>query len=187
MTAAPLQPEQHDQPSLAGFTPEVLTVSMLLSMPALWTALVERELPVDVLLERFLIVLLTCALLAELVRRLGEGGALGPTPAGAASRASRRGHDVASPGHGAAPGEELGGFGGFSGFDEPVQASPYDAGALDVDSWDASPSGGDATLALDASVDVADLGADLPGFGDLDDLGELAPLDLDADPFADPV
>ena len=35
-------------------------------------------------------------------------------------------------------------------------------------------------------LDATDLGADLPGFGDLDDLGELAPLDLGADPFADP-
>jgi hypothetical protein len=67
---------------LAGLTPEVLTTSGLLTMPALWTTVVRHELPFIVLVERYLVVLLTCALLAELVRRLGEGGALvGPAVA----------------------------------------------------------------------------------------------------------
>lgn len=66
----------HSAPQLSGATTEIVTVSALLSMPAVWTSLVDRALPIDVLLERFMIVLLTCALLAELIRRLGDGGAL---------------------------------------------------------------------------------------------------------------
>lgn len=159
---------QHTSPSLVGLTPEVFTVSALLSMPAVWTAVVQRELPVGVLMERFLIVLLTCALLAELIRRLGEGGALNPAlmdaaaaPAPAKTTASQMLFDDS----------DL----GFSSFDD------YGATTAPLD----------APLALDSAIDVeavdGALDAGLAGFGSMDDLGDLAPLDLNADPFSDPV
>ena len=44
---------------LIGLTPEVLTTSGLLTMPALWTTVVRHELPFMVLVERYLVVLLT--------------------------------------------------------------------------------------------------------------------------------
>lgn len=172
----PMPATHHDTPSLVGLTPEVLTVSALLSMPAVWTAFIERELPFGVLLERFLIVLLTCALLAELVRRLGEGGALGtialdaaPTPTEAKTTAAQMPFED----------DDLG-FGGFGGFEDFGTTAPpaLDAPALEVSGLDAAP--------LDTNID-ANLDAPLAGFGSIDDLGELAPLDLNADPFSDPV
>jgi hypothetical protein len=168
----PMPTVQHTSPSLVGLTPEVFTVSALLSMPAVWTAVVQRELPVGVLMERFLIVLLTCALLAELVRRLGEGGALHPSlvdappaPAPVKTTASQMLFDDS----------DL----GFSSFDDyGTTTAPLDAPlaldpAIDVDAVDVTADG-----ALDAG---------LAGFGSMDDLGDLAPLDLNADPFSDPV
>jgi len=164
-------------------SPEVFTVSALLSMPAVWTAVVEQALPFDVLTERFLIVLLTIALLAELVRRLGDGGAL-PVDARA------MGNAVAATGAGLGAGltatqlfddvaPDAGPYGadaladdGFSGFSDDF-SSPLDAPAAgfgdDVDA--ASP------LALGGGEDF--------GLGDLDSMA-LPPLDLGADPFNDP-
>jgi len=133
----PLPLVDHSAPQLSGMTTEVVTVSVLLSMPAVWTTVVDRALPVDVLLERFMIVLLSCALLAWLVRRLGEGGVL-----------SRSTSDNA-----------------------PADTPATTAGAI--------PATAAPTPALDPlAADLGDLG-DLGGF-------DLAPLDLDADPFADP-
>lgn len=184
----PLPSVNHAAPSTAGLTPEVVTVSALLSMPAVWTALVERALPAGVLLERFLIVLLTCALLAELVRRLGEGGALGAVPtladgASAAAPASSRATTMRAAGYGTSTADDD--FGnGFAEYDAPSAAeSPL---ALDA------PFGGDPETpgGFDSGLNTglnAGLDAGLADFGSLDDLGDLAPLDLDADPFADPV
>ncbi|HVX55639.1 hypothetical protein [Nocardioides sp.] len=147
---------------VAGLTPEVLTTSGLLTMPALWTTVVRHELPFIVLAERYLVVLLTCALLAELVRRLGEGGALtGPAlgpgtsealpPTRVETRRLEAGFET--------------GFGGGL-FDDGPDAgyAPADAGP------------GDAPLALEAALE------DLPPLAD-----GLADLDLDADPFASPL
>jgi hypothetical protein len=176
----PMPATHHDAPSLVGLTPEVLTVSALLSMPAVWTAFIERELPFGVLLERFLIVLLTCALLAELVRRLGEGGALGtialdaaPTSTDAKTTAAQMHFED----------DDLG-FGGFGGFEDFGASAPLalDAPTLDGTGLDTDPL--DANI--DANIDAA-LDAPLADFGSIDDLGELAPLDLNADPFSDPV
>lgn len=149
---------------LIGLTPEVLTTSGLLTMPALWTTVVRHELPFMVLVERYLVVLLTCALLAELLRRLGEGGALtGPAvaPGRAAAIAPSR-----------------------------VDTRPFEAGLFDDgpetgyapfdDLADASESPLALTPAPDSALDSA--------LGDLPPLDDgLADLDLDADPFASPL
>lgn len=169
----PLPAVNHAAPSVVGLTPEVITVSALLSMPAVWTAVVERELPAGILLERFLIVLLTCAMLTELIRRLGEGGALGPAPLDddiRNSTASRTAATATSPYDARVDYDDFGG--GFQEYDAPL--------ALDGSSPLDAPSTGD----LDP---LGDLDAGLADFGSMDDLGELAPLDLNADPFADPV
>lgn len=163
MTAVQL-PAVHQTPAAAaGLTPEVFTVSGLLSMPAVWTAVVERALPVNVLLERFLIVLLTCTLVAELVRRLGEGGALGPGAAHAGAAGPR---SSASPSSwSAADGlDDPDGRDSGNGF-ETDRLSDGRPGALD---------GAEAPFPMDAP---------LAGFDDLGDLDDLPPLDLDADPF----
>lgn len=138
----------HSAPQPSGATTEIVTVSALLSMPAVWTSLVDRTLPIDVLLERFMIVLLTCALLAELIRRLGEGGALSHALAETAEAT------------------------------KPARATAPTATVVDADETVTL----DAPLALDAPVADDDLGA----LSDFDDLADLAPLDLDVDPFADP-
>ncbi len=169
----PLPAVNHAAPSLVGLTPEVITVSALLSMPAVWTAVVERELPAGILLERFLIVLLTCAMLTELIRRLGEGGALGPAPADADSRTSTSSRTTASATSLYDARVDYDDFGGgFQEYDAPL--------ALDGSSALDAPSTGDLEP-------LGDLDAGLADFGSIDDLGELAPLDLNADPFADPV
>lgn len=152
-----------DGPGLAGLTPEVLTTSGLLTMPALWTTVVRHELPFMVLVERYLVVLLACALLAELLRRLGEGGALtGPAVA---------------PGRSAAIAPSR------------VDTRPFEAGRFD----DGPETGyapfddlGDAEdpLALTPALGPT-LGAALGDLPPLDD--GLADLDLDADPFASPL
>lgn len=152
---------------VSALSPEVFTVSGLLSMPAVWTAVVDRALPFDVLLERFLIVLLTIALLTELIRRLGEGGAL-PAPAASGAGDARPLFDAdvfetASP---LAP---------FGDADAGPAASPLDG----LDDFDAAAAFG---------TPAADGFDDLDGFGDLGADGfDLSPLDLNADPFADPV
>lgn len=157
MSVGPVPLVDHTAPQLSGATTEILTVSALLSMPAVWTTVVERTLPVDVLLERFMIVLFTCALLAELVRRLGEGGAL--------SRAMAE----ATPAVEAAT-EPL-----------PTTASSSAAGLTEYD----APLALDGPLVENPS-DLGDFdNPSLDNPGDLGDL-ELAPLDLDADPFAEP-
>jgi hypothetical protein len=148
-----------------GLTPEVLTTSGLLTMPALWTTVVRHELPFMVLAERYLVVLLTCALLAELLRRLGEGGALtGPAVA------PRRSEPVEPTRIDTRPS----GFGAGLFDDEPPGYAPLDdlAGA------------GEASLALDSGLGSG-LGSTLADLPPLDD--GLADLDLDADPFASPL
>lgn len=155
-------PSVQPPPTLAGLSPEVLTVSSLLSMPAVWNAVVQRALPINVLLERYLVVLLTCALVAELVRRLGEGGALGP--ASPNSPTSLAAEDAPAPRPAASTASP-------ALFDEPATGLDDLTGFDDLGDLDAAP------LALDAPA------SDL---SDLSDLGDLAPLDLDADPFAEP-
>lgn len=144
---------------------EVFTVSGLLSMPAVWTAVVDRALPFDVLLERFLIVLLTIGLLAELMRRLGEGGALTHGAAAVADTAAdtRPLFDE-------------------SAFDAAPATSPF--GDLDA------AAGASPLTGFDVGLDDFNAPADdLTGFNDLDALGDfdMAPLDLNADPFSDPI
>ena len=142
MSLGPVPLVDHSAPQLSGATTEIVTVSALLSMPAVWTSVVDRALPAGVVLERFVILLLSCALLAELVRRLGEGGALS--------------HALAQPIPAADP------------VAKPVLVEADQAAVLDAV----------APLSLDAPAAPTDLG----DLGDFD----LAPLDLDADPFADP-
>lgn len=165
MTAVQLPAVNQTPAAAAGLTPEVFTVSGLLSMPAVWTAVVERALPVNVLLERFLIVLLTCTLVAELVRRLGEGGALGPGVAHAGAAATRSSASPSSWSAADGPGDPDGDSGSSFETDPLSDDVP---GALD---------GAEAPFALDARL------APLAGFDDLGDLDDLPPLDLDADPF----
>lgn len=174
MTTMPIRAVNHAAPQVTGVTAEVITVSTLLTMPAVWTAVVERELPAQVLLERFLIVLLTCALLAELVRRLGEGGALSHVLADSGGTATPRTTAASPASASSAPSEPM----SAPMFDEPADDFGFD----DLGGVDA----GEPTtpLALDtppAAVPASDLGelADLTDLGDFD----LAPLDLDADPF----
>jgi len=157
-------------------SPEVFTVSTLLSMPAVWTAVVERALPFDVLIERYLIVLLTIALLAELIRRLGDGGALLPGSQQAGSDAG------AAAGLGTLyDGDPYGGSFG----DDTLATDPLFAdGALSAD-YDASPLGGFEDTTLDAPLALGGP-AEADSFEGLDDLGDLPPLDLNADPFTDP-
>jgi hypothetical protein len=154
---------------LAGLTPEVLTTSGLLTMPALWTTVVRHELPFIVLAERYLVVLLTCALLAELLRRLGEGGALtgpavapGRSPALAPTRVETRRLET-----------------GFDDglFDDGLLGAGPDAGFASLDDLAGI---GEAPLALGSA-----LGSALEDLPPLDD--SLADLDLDADPFASPL
>lgn len=152
---------------LAGLTPEVLTTSGLLTMPALWTTVVRHELPFVVLAERYLVVLLTCALLAELLRRLGEGGAL-TGPAVAPGRPTVIAPTRVDTGP-ADTGFETGFGGGL--FDGP------DAGFAPLDDL-ADPE--TAPLALDPALGSAL--ADLPPLDD-----GLGDPDLDADPFASPL
>ena len=170
------------------FSPEVFTVSTLLSMPAVWTAVVEQALPFDVLLERYLILLATIALFAELIRRLGEGGAL-------AEETRAMGNAVAATGLGMGAGLTA-----SQVFDDAAYGSdPYGADPLSNDGFGGFSD--DFASPLDAPLD-ASLGgfgdeADAPGplalgttdelgLGDLDAMG-LPPLDLNADPFNDPV
>jgi len=160
LSVGPVPLVDHSAPRPVGLTTEVVTVSALLSMPAVWTSVVDRALPLDVLLERFMIVLLTCALLAELVRRLGEGGAL--------SRALAEATPGAAPATGSAS-------------TTPTTATP-DTAPTPTRAPDLFAA--DDTLALDAPPALddpvsTDAAADLGAF-------DLAPLDLDADPFADP-
>jgi hypothetical protein len=165
-------------------SPEVFTVSTLLSMPAVWTTVVDRTLPFDVLLERFMIVLLTIALLAELIRRLGEGGAL--LAESRAATAAANGLEVDA-GAKAAPRYDDTAFGST-----PLDADPYGADPLSNDGF----GGFSDDFALDAPLagfgDDVDPAGPLALGGDdfaLDDFGsmDLAPLDLNADPFNDPV
>jgi hypothetical protein len=84
------------------------------------------------------------------------------------------------------------GFGGFGGFEDFGTTAPLalDAPALEVSGLDAAPLDANVDTNLDANLDAsidANLDAPLAGFGSIDDLGELAPLDLNADPFSDPV
>ena len=169
-------------------SPEVFTVSTLLSMPAVWTAVVEQALPFDVLIERYLILLATIALLAELIRRLGEGGAL-------ISETRAMGNAVAATGLGVGAGLRA-----SQVFDDAAYSTdPYATDPLSNDGFGgfsddfASPLDAplDATLAgfadeTDAAGPLALGAADEFGLGDLDAM-DLPPLDLSADPFNDPV
>jgi hypothetical protein len=158
-------------PGPAGLTPEVLTTSGLLTMPALWTTVVRHELPFIVLAERYLVVLLTCALLAELLRRLGEGGALtGPAVAPGRSEAlaptrveTRRPE---------------------TGFDGGLFGEGPDAGFAPLDDLADLADLGEPTLALEPALGST-LGSTLDDLPPLDD--GLADLDLDADPFVSPL
>jgi hypothetical protein len=175
MTTMPL-PVTPAAPGVAGLTPEVVTTSSLLTMPAVWNTVVEHALPASVLLERYLIVLATCALVVELVRRLGAGGALGPGPVAP---------EMAGPGSGRRS----------SAAASASRASAAVTTARQVDGF-GEPGELGAPPALDGSVDAAgepgaldDLqldGLQLDGL-QLDDLqlDDLAPLDLTADPFAE--
>ncbi|MGZ6733382.1 MAG: hypothetical protein ACXVDH_01955 [Nocardioides sp.] len=182
-----IEPTSAPRVFTGALSPEVFTVSALLSMPAVWTAVVEQALPFDVLTERFLIVLFTIALLAELIRRLGEGGAL-------ETDTRAMGNAVATTGAGA-------GLTATQLFDDTAfdntafDADPYGADALADDGFsgfsDDFSSPLDAPLAgfgddLDADSPLALGTGDDFGLGDLDSM-DLAPLDLSADPFNDPV
>jgi hypothetical protein len=172
-----VEPLNAPRVTTGALSPEVFTVSTLLSMPAVWTSVVERALPFDVLLERYLIVLLSIALIAELFRRLGEGGAiLTPVDGATASRLDAGEDDV----HGAPRrGDTL----GRDGFGDDVFG-----GAGDLTSPLDSPLDGDLSLASPLALGGASTGDDLglSDFGDLDSEFDLAPLDLNADPFPDP-
>jgi hypothetical protein len=160
--------------AMAGaLSPEVITVSGLLSMPAVWTAVVDHALPFDVLAERFLIVLLSVGLVAELIRRLGEGGALTPVGKDTASASERRDESPYGQ-HAAAP-----------SIGSPLERSPLDAG-FDTGLGDSLPAD---TLALDTARDTGfdmsfDAGFDTglgAGFDTaLDDLGDLGDLGADS-------
>ncbi|MCA1984287.1 hypothetical protein [Nocardioides nematodiphilus] len=177
-----IEPTSAPRVFTGALSPEVFTVSALLSMPAVWTAVVEQALPFDVLTERFLIVLFTIALLAELIRRLGEGGAL-------ETDTRAMGNAVATTGAGA-------GLTATQLFDDAAyDADPYGADPLSTDGFsgfsDDFSSPLDAPLAgfgddMDADSPLALGTGDDFGLGDLDAM-DLAPLDLSADPFNDPV
>lgn len=50
-------------------TGRALALAALIASPALWQCLVRHDLPLDVMLERAVVVVLGCVLLTEVVRR----------------------------------------------------------------------------------------------------------------------
>lgn len=60
-----------------GLTLPVLAFAALVASPAIWQCLVRHDLPVHVMLERYVVIALGCLLVSEVARRLL------PTPAAA--------------------------------------------------------------------------------------------------------
>ena len=72
-----LQPQVVPAPPtrLGGLSPEVMLFAVLLVLPALWHSVVEGELPLVVVLERYIFIVIGCAIVATLLQRYSESAA----------------------------------------------------------------------------------------------------------------
>ena len=57
-------------PSAGGLTLPVLALAALVCSPAIWQCLVRHTVPMQVMLERYVLIALGCLLVSEVVRRL---------------------------------------------------------------------------------------------------------------------
>jgi hypothetical protein len=83
-----------------GITLPVLALAALVCSPAIWQCLVSHTVPMQVMLERYVLVVLGCLLVSEVVRRLlwppaPPAPTTPTTPAGAAAATSAS--EVAAP------------------------------------------------------------------------------------------
>jgi len=107
----PLEPEQPRErrpssvpASPGGLTLPVLALAAMVSSPAIWQCLVAHTVPLQVMLERYVLIALGCLLVSEVVRRLlwppapatpttpttptGSTGSTGPLGAGVSTRSA---------------------------------------------------------------------------------------------------
>jgi hypothetical protein len=71
-----VQPAQPDRPGRGGgLTLPVLALAALVASPAIWQCLVRHALPVQVMLERYVVIAVGCLLISEVARRLLRSGA----------------------------------------------------------------------------------------------------------------
>ena len=61
-----------EQPHIGPLTPEVALFSLLLMAPALWNYLVLHALPLSLLVQRYLVVVLGCSIVATLLRSYAD-------------------------------------------------------------------------------------------------------------------
>lgn len=136
-----LQPQVVPPPParLGGLSPEVLLFAGLLVLPALWHSVVDGDLALVVVLERYLVIVVGCAIVASLLQRYSESAAAvsqrigrleGGAPAKAAPPPAR---PAAAPDLAAEPGFDPGFTPAFdAGFDPGFGEDPLpDLGSLD--------------------------------------------------------
>jgi len=162
-SAAALRLKEAERPApRSGLTPEVLLVAGLLSMPALWTSVILGELPIELMLERYVIMVFGVLMIAEPLAWMNAAGRVVPQGAPAKPFKPTAGHlfdededevHVAQPVEDRSAVAAIFGDDDFTDLDVPADLGPVTPPDFDADPFDADPFGdADGNVPVDAAA-----------------------------------